>query len=466
MGGLLLMALAVAACSPEEFDGSNSDGAPSAAGLQEGVDYIVNVNQETNEVTFTLNMPGYYPIWTIEGVNGTTTVNSYRTKVMIAGTYGYSLQIGNRNGISDGTVEGTYTVNTTRFDFSEFYKKLCGDGTKEWRISSKDEAHLACGEAGTDGTNWWKAGADEKISNGVYDDRITFSLDGKYTYNPGEDGLVFCNKGVSVLGHETDPDNDYDTHVEYQETTYSLVYNPDAASEVNIVLPANTLFPYMSHDDQYNNACEYIVNKITDKKIDMTIQMPDIAWHFILINGEDEAPSQDFDPNLVNWCDVNSDQNLATGFNTAGAMSFWWANADWQQTADPGFDYADGIYTITAAVNGGAEWQAQNSIVGVAVNIEAEEYYDISVDIESSANIDRYTLKICKDGDDDNILFYNGALSLTRGNNTVRFAKRIAAKGDEATSIDIAKWIFDFGGTPEGTVFKISNFIIQKHNPK
>jgi hypothetical protein len=28
------------------------------------------------------------------------------------------------------------------------------------------------------------------------------------------------------------------------------------------------------------------------------------------------------------------------------------------------------------------------------------------------------------------------------------------------------KWIFDSGGSPAGTEIKLSNFILQKHNPK
>lgn len=36
----------------------------------------------------------------------------------------------------------------------------------------------------------------------------------------------------------------------------------------------------------------------------------------------------------------------------------------------------------------------------------------------------------------------------------------------EPSAIDNAKWMFDFGGVPAGVDIKISNFILQKHNPK
>lgn len=466
--------LALVACSPDDFDGANSNGVPIVSDLVEGVDYMAEVDQETNIVTFVLKTPGYYPIWTVEGENGTKTTNGYQKKVMIAGTYRYSLKVGNKNGISDGSIDGTFTIETTRFDFSEFYKKLCGDGTKEWRISSKDEGHLACGESGSDGTGWWKAGADEKADFGIYDDRITFSTDGTYTYSPGEDGLIFANKDVTALGAPAHSE-DYTTPVSAQTSTYSLVYDPASNSEVSLVLPANTLFPYISHDVQYNNACTYTINKLTDKKLDLTIQMPGIAWHFILINGEDEVKEDAFDPNKVNWCGVDDPLNLGVGFNTKGALNFWWASEGWSQVADPTCSFADGVYTVTSVANGGAEWMGQTYINDVPVGVEIGEFYDISVDIETSANIDRYTMKICQANDDDNVLFVNGKLDLSKGKQTVRFAKLSAIRTyenadkqmvSEPSAIDNAKWMFDFGGVPAGVDIKISNFILQKHNPK
>lgn len=462
----LMLALAFTACSPDDFSGANPNGQPTVADLVEGVDYTVEVNQETNYVTFTLNKLGCYPIWTIEGINGTKTTNGFNTQIMFAGTYSYSLKLGNRNGISDGSISGTFTIENTRFDFTEFYRKLCGeDGTKEWRISSKDPGHLGCGEPGSDGTNWWSAKPDEKADWNIYDDRVTFSVNGEYTYSPGEDGHIFVNKDVTCLGSPAQTE-DYVIPVSAQTSTYELIYDPSSASEVSLVLPANTLFPYIANDVQYNSACTYYINKITDKKLDLTIQLEGISWHFILISGEDEAQEEAFDPNDVNWCGVNDAANIAVAFNTAGAMNFWWADAGWGQVGDPAFSFADGVYTITSVTNGGSEWQGQTSIVDVPVAIDASEFYDISVDIEASANVDRYTMKICQTDDDNNILFVNSGLDLARGKQTVRFAKRTATTNNEATSIDVMKWIFDFGGVPEGVEIKFSNFIIQKHNPK
>ena len=93
------------------------------------------------------------------------------------------------------------------------------------------------------------------------------------------------------------------------------------------------------------------------------------------------------DPNAVDWCDYTSEDNIGAGFNTQGEMSFWWADASWGQTADPGFSFANGVYTIKAAPNGGSEWQAQCTITGVPLKIEKGQMYDVSVTIEASEDL-------------------------------------------------------------------------------
>ena len=93
--------------------------------------------------------------------------------------------------------------------------------------------------------------------------------------------------------------------------------------------------------------------------------------------------------------------------------------------------------------------------------MEEGAFYDIKCKVVSSAAIGRYTLKICQTDDDNNALFYKGDLKLEEGENIVEFTH---LKMTAAAST--MKWIFDFGGTPGGTTLKVSNFILQKHNPK
>ena len=156
------------------------------------------------------------------------------------------------------------------------------------------------------------------------------------------------------------------------------------------------------------------------------------------------------------WVAVDSEDNLGKGFNSKGEMNFWWADGSWSQTADPGFSYADGVYTITTVENGGSEWMAQNSIQNVATDIKKGEPYDIHATINASKPIGRFTLKVCDQGDDDNTLIYRGDLSLEQGENSVDLIGVVS--GGEFTN---AKFFVDLGGVEAGVKVEISNIIIQ-----
>ena len=168
----------------------------------------------------------------------------------------------------------------------------------------------------------------------------------------------------------------------------------------------------------------------------------------------------------VEWVDVNSPDNLGAGFNTAGAMSFWWADAGWQQIADPTFSFADGVYTIHADNGTVSEWQAQCSINGVPLVIEQGQAYDVRVTITTNMELGRATVKVNKDPDitnDPNTLCYRGDFVLEDGENIIQFVGVVAKNGADEISFDQGKMIFDFGGCPAGFEAKISNIIIQKH---
>ena len=172
------------------------------------------------------------------------------------------------------------------------------------------------------------------------------------------------------------------------------------------------------------------------------------------------------DEPTVEWVDVNSPDNLGAGFNTAGTMGFWWADAGWSQIADPGFSYANGVYTITANDATAAEWQAQCSITGVPLHIEKGQGYDVRVTITTNMELARATVKVNKDPDetnDPNTLCYNGKFALEDGENVLQFVNVVAKNGNDEIEFDQGKMIFDFGGCPAGFEAKISNIIIQKH---
>jgi len=177
-------------------------------------------------------------------------------------------------------------------------------------------------------------------------------------------------------------------------------------------------------------------------------------------------PGGDEEPSGVDWVAVDSPDNLGAGFNTAGEMEFWWADAGWAQIGNPQFSYSNGVYTIIANDATAAEWQAQNSIHHVNLGIEPGQLYDVRAKVVSSEELGRFTFKICDEGDDDNTLIYNGGLSLKEGDNYVEFIGVKAQKGGEDSGFETGKLFIDLGGCPAGLQIELSEIIVQKHQEK
>ena len=194
--GVLFAGLTMTACSPEEFEGADPNGIPTVS----GVDYQIAVDQETNQMVASYTpAAGTYPIWILNGTQY-STLQEVGYNNPEAGTYTVELRLGNRNGISQTGIKKEFTFNETKVDYSADFRRICN---KEWRFANQEVAHLACGPAGTAGTEWWSAAPNEKKAFGLYDDRITFTNDnrkgGTFTYNAGEDGLTYVNYGATKL---------------------------------------------------------------------------------------------------------------------------------------------------------------------------------------------------------------------------------------------------------------------------
>ena len=445
MAGVLFAGLAITACSPETFDGPDQSQVPTVS----GADFDMVVDQSINQVTVTYNGKGSYPIRSFDGGKSYSTQTTLSKIFALRGDYQVSMKVGNRNGISQGEITKTFTMNQTQVDFDSYKNKFAG---KEWRIKYDEAGHMGCGPSGTDGLGWWSAAPGDKADWGVYDDRITFSEDGTYTYNPGAGGTVYVNWGCSIYPEyniNKASETDFIAPVDPQTSTYSL--DADADGNVVIKLASATLFPYIANDEQYN-AGEYHIESLSNKKMVLIIDNGNIAWHFILTSEEDApaAPAKE-------WVAVDSPNNLGAGFNTVGSMEFWWADGGWSQLGNPQFSYANGVYTIVATENGGAEWQAQNSIHHVTTNIVKGGYYDIRFKINASEAVDRFTFKVCDEGNDDNTLIYKGDLSLEAGDNVIELTD-IKSDGEFTE----AKLFIDLGGIKPGTTINLSEIIIQE----
>ncbi len=438
------------ACSPEEFSGADPNGIPTVS----GVDFQVNVDQETNQMIATYTAaPGTYPIWILNGTQYSTLPEVGYTNPE-AGTYNVELKIGNRNGISQASINKPFTFNETKVDYSADFRRLCD---KEWRIAKEEVAHMACGPAGTGATGWWSAAPDDKKDFGIYDDRISFTADnrkgGTFNYDAGPDGLTFVNTGTTKWGSQP---ADFDAVIGNQTTTWSFeVYDwEDAEGNVTkqtyIQLAANTAFPYISSDAQYENP-KFRIESMTAKKLVLIYEAPDrsIAWRFELTSQAETKEFHGFDP--------NSDCNM---FKTAkNNITFWYADANWQQRPDPTMVAGDNYWSVNFPLSNTSQWQSQMMFhTDMATN--AATNYDFSILLTSDKDIKAVTVKLTQD-DNDDIYFFVDNIDLKAGEEYIFWKSNMPG-----VDINNVKLVLDFGGCQDDTNVDISSFVLKEHSCK
>ena len=452
--GVLFAGLAMTACTPDSFDGADVNGIPTV----EGVDYQISVDQETNQMVANYTpAPGTYPIWIIDGTSY-STLQEVGYKNTEAGTHTLELKLGNRNGFSQGSVIKQFTFNETKVDYSADFRRLCD---KEWRFANKEVAHLGCGPAGTAGIEWWSAQADDKKGTGMYDDRITFTAEtrkgGTFNYNAGEDGLTYVNTGTTKWGHE---DADFDATIGNQTSSWSFeVYNwEDADGNVTqqtyIQLAANTAFPYISSDAQYENP-KFRIETLTAKKLVLVYETPDrgIAWHFIFTSEEEVRNVEE------SGFDANSDFNMWKGITPT--MTFYynpdpsWGN---EQTAlfESLFQMGNNDYTVNIPQACYAEWQAQvhfhtNLVTNAGTN------YDFSCIFNSDQDIDGVVVKLTNEDDSEAIIDEHN-INLKAGKDYVFWVSDVAGK-----DLNPVKLVLDFGHATGETHVNVSNIVLKDH---
>ncbi len=221
---------------------------------------VIDVDQTTNYVTFSVtNSKGLVPMWIFgeELIDGepnkrySYTGNGISLRIREAGEHKVELRAYNANGVSIGAKILSFTLeNTYRdpFDASPYMKAITG----EWQWNNEVAGHFGCGGSIANPYEWWAAGANEKADWSLYDDRMTFTADGKYFFDPG-DGQVYVHNSFTATGSTTPDGNDYLINMEPYETTYTIENNWNEAGieEIWLVLPAQKNLSYIPHDAHY-----------------------------------------------------------------------------------------------------------------------------------------------------------------------------------------------------------------------
>lgn len=412
---LSMSAALMAACSPDYIT-------PDQAKLPQAADFDVQVevNQETNYVTFNMNNNGIVPVWIvgatdpIDNANGSKvtgknyayTGNGLLLRFRDEGKHTVEVKAYNAHGISVGSQMVEFTLNNTYrdpFDPTPYIKALSDGSTKTWEWNHTVAGHFGCGPFGGTGTEWWSAGAEEKKDWSLYDDKITFGADGSYVYDPG-DGQLYVNANSGVKS-EYATGEDYLVPWEKTTATYSVEsnWNDAGVEEIYITLPKGTPMSYVADQTELDDP-RYLV--LESKPADMkkclklvanlkTSGNPDgIAWHYEFVK-EGSAGGDVTDPlygkTSKTWVlDSEANGHIGCGPDQANAAG-WWAAGPNEKAGFGLYDdeitfYADGKYVFNPGADG--KIYINKDVTAIGSGTTQSEDYDIDWTVQEST----YTL--------------------------------------------------------------------------
>lgn len=410
-----MSAALMAACSPDYIT-------PDQAKLPQAADFDVQVevNQETNYVTFNMNNNGIVPVWIvgatdpIDNANGSKvtgknyayTGNGLLLRFRDEGKHTVEVKAYNAHGISVGSQMVEFTLNNTYrdpFDPAPYIKALSDGSTKTWEWNHTVAGHFGCGPFGGTGTEWWSAGAEEKKDWSLYDDKITFGADGSYIYDPG-DGQLYVNANSGIKS-EYATGEDYLVPWEKTTATYSVEsnWNDAGVEEIYITLPKGTPMSYVADQTELDDP-RYLV--LESKPADMkkclklvanlkTSGNPDgIAWHYEFVK-EGSAGGDVTDPlygkTSKTWVlDSEANGHLGCGPDQANAAG-WWAAGPNEKAGFGLYDdeitfYADGKYVFNPGADG--KIYINKDVTAIGPGTTQSEDYDIDWTVQEST----YTL--------------------------------------------------------------------------
>ena len=284
------LAVSAAACTPQ-YPVPSASGLPQASNL----DVVINVNQETNYVTFTMNNKGVVPVWIFgdQKIDGKAskrfayTENELYLRFRDAGQYTVEVKAYNANGLTQGSLVKTFTLNNTYrdpFDPTPYIRAVSGSGSQGWVWNSTENGHFGCGPVGNP-LGWWNGEAHCKDNAHMYDDAITFTADGKYTLDP-VDGFSYMNKDVTFLD-DRKGDSPYGDDFLYtnEKTTWSFTLDEENDLDV-IKLADGGLFSYIPNNAFEDEPWLYVKSCTADQLVLMTYTATgnnggSIAWQYV-----------------------------------------------------------------------------------------------------------------------------------------------------------------------------------------
>ena len=367
------LAVSAAACTPE-YPVPSASGLPQASNL----DVTIQVDQETNYVTFVMNTKGVVPVWIfgdqkIDGKAGkrySYTENGVTLRFREEGEHTVEVKAYNANGLSQGSLVKTFTMNNTYrdpFDPTPYIKAISNGSSQDWVWNSSENGHFGCGPVGNP-LGWWSCEANGK-KGFLYDDVMTFDMEGKYTYNPG-DNQGYANKGSEYKTQYKTADEDYlfQTEEKTPKYTFENNWNDAGIEEIFLVMDSGSEMSYVPHKSIVDEPRYQVMETKTasmKKKIQLmaTVFTPDntdgISWYYEFVPKGSVVGEPDplFGLESKTWIPDNETAGyMGCGPDFGNSGGWWSANPHDKDafgvTDDELTFFADGKYVFSPGADG------------------------------------------------------------------------------------------------------------------
>ena len=410
-----LLGLSLAACRPVY-----PEIVPSAVPSASDFDVVIELDQASNMATFTLKNKGMVPVWNFgsELIDGKAskvyayTGNGISLRFREAGEHQVEVKAYNSNGLSASSVLKTFKFENTYhdpFDASPYVRAISGGSSQNWIWNSAEYGHIACGPVG-DPKGWWQCDPNGKDGL-LYDDVMTFTNDGKYTYNPG-DGQAYAKKDAEYPAGHAQLDDDYLFPAEQKTTGYTFEnsWNDAGIEEIFLVLDPGSILSYVVHKSLVESPRYQVLETKTSamkKKLQLmaTAKTPanadGISFYYEFVPEGSVAGKEDplFGKESKTWVLDNEVQGYMGCGSGVGNPTEWWSAVPhdkdaWGVTDDEITFFKDGKYAFNPGPDGLVYVNKDSGYHAELYSGDGNDY-----DAPAEAQTSTYTLGSDADGD-------------------------------------------------------------------
>lgn len=436
-----------AGCMPEYLQVDQAK-VPQAA----DINAVYAINNETNEVTFSITNKEMVPVWVVENeiINGRNTTKNYTGNNVTLlfnerGEHTINVKAYNAHGMSQGLKPVTFTLD----NYVSYDKGLKGwdpdEDTNLWRNASKTNYFFYYAPG-------WSQIADPSVDVSGNDYVLTLPA---ATTDQWQAQVAFTNLGIATSSSKT---YDFQVVLKSNNDLPGVTIKLTHADDDNVFycadrhkVPANTDFLYQLADIPGQDIPD--LDLFFDFGGNPENTVVDIKQIIISEHQENHTVKDD----SGKW-DAGIDANLWKNANKATNEFFFASTDSWTQGANASVEIQENDIVVTMPdVMGTIQWQAQVKFNNLGISTTAGKKYDFQFVLKADSEHPGTTIKLTEQGNDGNFYFADKHV-IKAGED---YLYQVADK-DGLDMVDM-QLVFDFAGAAPNSSVRISDIIICEH---